>query len=99
MPPCSNVREAGLHSNLRELMKNAPSICVALVVFLCGCGGGSKASSGSDASAIQHQGARVIVPASNPLASRLQGEPVGFTTFTRRVSAPASVEADPARYA
>jgi len=74
-------------------------LCVAFSVFSCGCGGGSKASSPPDASAIQRQGTRVIVPASNPLASRLQSEAVHYTTFTRQVSAPASVEADPARYA
>src|SRR5262249_44458436 len=46
-----------------------------------------------------HVGNRVIVPASSPLASRLEVEPAKFTTFTHRVTAPASVEADPARYA
>lgn len=72
---------------------------VAFSAILTGCGGGPKATSTSDAPAIQHQGNRVIVSPSNPLASRLQGEPVRYTTFTRQVSAPASVEADPARYA
>jgi len=75
------------------------SLVVVFSALLGGCGGGSKASSASDAPGIQRQGNRVIVSPSNPLASRLQSEPVRYTTFTRQVSAPASVEADPARHA
>src|SRR5262249_1516621 len=49
--------------------------------------------------AIQNQGSRVVVPPSAPLAGRLEVETAKMTTFTRTVAAPASVEADPARYA
>lgn len=79
--------------------RRAPALYAAVFLIFCGCEGGSKTTAASDASSIQHQGSRVIVPASNPLASRLQSEAVRYTTFTRQVAAPASVEADPARYA
>ena len=45
------------------------------------------------------KGIESYVPAGSPLASRLEVEPAKLTTFTRQVTAPASVEADPARYA
>ena len=72
--------------------------------FLCltilgGCGEPRRPVSADDASAIQRSGNRVTVPASAPLAGRLEVEPAQFTTITRQVNAPASVEADPARYA
>jgi len=55
--------------------------------------------SADDAPAIEHAGNRVTVPASSPLAGRLEVEPVKITAITHQVTAPASVEADPARYA
>jgi membrane fusion protein, heavy metal efflux system len=94
VPVCLGVMRVPKNEFQRAL-----PLCAAFLVFLCGCEGGSKTTAASDASTIQHQGARVTVPASNPLASRLQSEAVRYTTFTRQVTAPASVEADPARYA
>ena len=70
-----------------------------LLTAISGCSEGKKQPSADDASAVQHTGNRVIVPASSPLAGRLEVEAAKLTTFTRQVTAPASVEADPARYA
>lgn len=69
------------------------------ILALTGCSETHKQVSADDASAIVRQGNRVMVPASSPLAGRLEVEPAKFTTFTRQVNAPATVEADPARYA
>jgi cobalt-zinc-cadmium efflux system membrane fusion protein len=74
-------------------------LACALALSIAGCGGPEKKTSADDAPGIQHIDGRVIVPAGSPLAARLEVEPVQFTTFTHRVTAPASVEADPARYA
>jgi len=73
-------------------------LLAACVLLLGGCGDGQKNVS-ADANAIRREGNRVIVPPGSPLASRLEVEPAKLTTFTRQVTAPASVEADPARYA
>jgi membrane fusion protein, heavy metal efflux system len=67
--------------------------------FLNGCDGLQKGAKASDSTAIVHDGSRVTVPTSNPLSNRLQVEAAEFTTVQRQVAAPASVEADPARYA
>ena len=53
----------------------------------------------ADATAIVHDGNKVTVPTNNPLSGRLQAEPAELTSVQRQVAAPASVEADPARYA
>jgi cobalt-zinc-cadmium efflux system membrane fusion protein len=74
-----------------------------LLLFLLpafwGCNGFQKSVKADDSTAIQHQGNRVTVPPNSPLASRLQAEAVQWTTVQRQVAAPASVEADPARFA
>jgi len=78
------------------------SFLASLIVcaFLCtGCGDAEKKATPDDPSAIRHVNNQVIVPASSPLAARLEVEAVQLTAFTHRVTAPASVEADPARYA
>ena len=67
--------------------------------ILQGCGEARHPVSADDAPAIEHAGNRVTVPASSPLAGRLEVEPVKITAITHQVTAPASVEADPARYA
>jgi len=64
-----------------------------------GCSDTPKSASADDSAAVQHQGNRIIVPPASPLANRLEVEPVQLTSITRQVTAPASVEADPARYA
>jgi membrane fusion protein, heavy metal efflux system len=74
-------------------------LAAALLGVAGGCGDAEKKVSAGDANAIRREGNRVIVPASSPLASRLEVEPAKLTTFTRQVTAPASVEANPARYA
>ena len=76
--------------------------CLVLVLsllVLTACNGFQKAANADDSAAIRHQGNRVTVPPNSPLASRLQVEPAELTTVQRQVAAPASVEADPARYA
>jgi membrane fusion protein, heavy metal efflux system len=83
-----------------RLVFSRPFVCAfSLSLLLVACSGSDKKASPDDAPGIQHVGNRVIVPASSPLAARLEVEPAQFTTFTHRVTAPASVEADPARYA
>jgi len=72
---------------------------VSAALLSAGCDALHKQTQADDAAAIVRQGNRVIVPPSSPLASRLEVEPAKLTTFTRQVTAPASVEADPARYA
>jgi cobalt-zinc-cadmium efflux system membrane fusion protein len=82
---------------LRSFIKGIWVLCS--LALLNGCDGIQKAAQPDDSTAIQHQGNRVIVPANSPLAGRLQIEPVQWTTIQRQVAAPASVEADPARFA
>lgn len=81
----------------RSSYTTAIAVCIAAV--LAACGDGQNKTSADVASGIQREGNRVVVPPSSPLASRLDVEPAKFTTVTRQVTAPASVEADPARYA
>ena len=81
-----------------RLLRSSPFLFLAILVFV-GCADAPRKASADDAAAIQHQGSRVIVPASSPLANRLEVEAVQLTSIARQVTAPASVEADPARYA
>ena len=69
-----------------------------LLVFT-GCEKLDKPVRSDDSTSVARDGNRVIVPPKSPLASRLQVEPAKTTTIRRQVTAPASVEADPARYA
>jgi len=69
------------------------------VLLSLGCGDTPKKTSVDDAAAIQRQGNRIIVPPSSSLANRLEVEPVQLTSIARQVTAPAFVEADPARFA
>jgi cobalt-zinc-cadmium efflux system membrane fusion protein len=80
-----------------RLFLASPIICVFLSV--AGCGDAQNKTAPDDPSAIRHVNSQVIVPASSPLAARLEVETAQLTAFTHRVTAPASVEADPARYA
>ena len=77
-------------------MRSAMALFIFVVAGLYGCGESHKPAA-DDATAIQHSGHRVVVPAGSPLAGRLEVETAQLTTFTRQVAAPASVEADPAR--
>jgi cobalt-zinc-cadmium efflux system membrane fusion protein len=81
-----------------RLLRSSPFLLMAILASV-GCSDTPRNASADDATAIQHEGSRVTVPASSPLANRLEMEPVQLTTITRQVTAPASVEADPARYA
>jgi cobalt-zinc-cadmium efflux system membrane fusion protein len=70
------------------------------LLFVCGgCDKLEKPVKSEDTTSVVHEGNRVTVPAKSPLASRLEVEPARMTTIRRQVTAPASVEADPARYA
>ena len=79
--------------------------CTAISLFApfllvpAGCDKFEKPVKSDDSASIVHEGNRVTVPAGSPLASRLAVEPAKTTTIHRQVTAPASVEADPARYA
>ena len=70
-----------------------------LLLVFTGCNKLDKPVRSDDSTSVAHDGNRVIVPPKSPLASRLQVEPAKTTTIRRQVTAPASVEADPARYA
>jgi cobalt-zinc-cadmium efflux system membrane fusion protein len=70
-----------------------------LLLVLTGCEKLDKPVRSDDSTSVAHDGNRVIVSPKSPLASRLQVEPAKTTTIRRQVTAPASVEADPARYA
>jgi membrane fusion protein, heavy metal efflux system len=75
------------------------SIFVPLLFAFVGCGQLDKPVKSEDSTAIVHEANHIIVPPKSPLASRLEVEPIQTTTIHREVTAPASVEADPARYA
>ena len=77
----------------------AAALLLILTFVLSGCDDLQKGAKAGDGTAIVHDGSRVTVPPSNPLSSRLQVETAELTTVQRQVAAPASVEADPARYA
>jgi membrane fusion protein, heavy metal efflux system len=70
-----------------------------LSLAFTGCEKLDKPVRSDDSTSVAHDGNRVIVSPKSPLASRLQVEPAKTTTIRRQVTAPASVEADPARYA
>ena len=70
-----------------------------LLLVFTGCEKLDKPVRSDDSTSVAHDGNSVIVSPKSPLASRLQVEPAKTTTIRRQVTAPASVEADPARYA
>ena len=70
-----------------------------LLLVFTGCEKLDKPVRSDDSTSLARDGSRVIVSPKSPLASRLQVEPAKTTTIRRQVTAPASVEADPARYA
>jgi membrane fusion protein, heavy metal efflux system len=92
--PGQAIKETQMVPSIKTKSSLAIAICL-----LGGCSETQKKVSADDANAIRREGTRVIVPASSPLAARLEVEPAKLTAFTRQVTAPASVEADPARYA
>lgn len=75
------------------------SVLLVPALFILASCDSAATSAKTDDSAVVHEGTRVTVPAGSPLASRLQIEAVQKTTVQRQVAAPASVEADPARFA
>ena len=77
----------------------ASSLFALLLLVFTGCNKLDKPVRSDDSTSVAHDGNRVIVPPKSPLASRLEVEPAKTTTIRRQVTAPASVEADPARYA
>ena len=77
-----------------RLPRSSPALLLAILASV-GCSDAPKKASADDTVSIQHQGDRVVVPPSSPLANRLEVEPVQLTSITRQVTAPASVEADP----
>jgi membrane fusion protein, heavy metal efflux system len=75
------------------------SMFVSVLLLLSGCGGPQNQIKSDDTSAIVRKGNRVTVPGDSPLHGRLQVEAAQSTSVEHQVTAPASVEADPARYA
>ena len=84
---------------LRACNCGANLLLVSLLFLLGGCDNLEKPVKPDDSTSVVHEGNRVTVPPKSPLASRLQVEAAQTTTIRRQVTAPASVEADPARYA
>lgn len=74
-------------------------IAFPLLLCVAGCGEARKDAPPDDPAAVRHVNNQVIVPPLSPLAGRLEVESAQLMAFTHRVTAPASVEADPARYA
>jgi membrane fusion protein, heavy metal efflux system len=78
----------------------APYFLLApLLLISVGCDQLAKPAKSDDNASLIHEANRVTVPPNSPLASRLRVEVAQKTTIHRQVTAPASVEADPARYA
>ena len=77
----------------------ASLLFVPLLLIFVGCDQLAKPAKSDDNASVVHEANRVTVPTTSPLASRLQVERAKTTTIHRQVTAPASVEADPARYA
>lgn len=84
---------------LRACNSGANLLLVSLLFLLGACANLEKPVKPDDSTSVVHKGNRVTVPPKSPLASRLQIEAAQTTTIRRQVTAPASVEADPARYA
>jgi cobalt-zinc-cadmium efflux system membrane fusion protein len=74
------------------------SIALTGPVWFAGCERPQPQSTAEDISLLR-QGSRVTVPEQSPLQGRLDVEPVQRSTVQHQVTAPASVEADPARQA
>jgi len=75
------------------------SLFVSLACVSVGCDRLEEPVKSADSTAVVHDGNRITVPSKSPLASRLEVAAAQTTTIHRQVTAPASVEADPARYA
>ncbi|HET7108062.1 MAG TPA: efflux RND transporter periplasmic adaptor subunit [Candidatus Acidoferrum sp.] len=78
---------------------NANALFVVFLLVVAGCHKLEKPAKSGDSTSVVHDGNRVMVPPSSPLSSRLDVEVARMTTIRRQVTAPASVEADPARFA
>jgi membrane fusion protein, heavy metal efflux system len=79
----------------------ANGLLFSSLVLLSGCDGFEKEAKAStnDPTALVREGNRVTVPPSSPLAGRLLVETVQPTNVRHQVTAPASVEANPALFA
>jgi membrane fusion protein, heavy metal efflux system len=80
------------HNAMRHLL-------ISFLLLSTGCDGLQQQSKTDDTSAIVRKGNRVTVPSASPLHGRLETEDAQSTNVEHQVTAPASVEADPARYA
>ena len=80
-------------------LTTAATLLLLPFFVLSGCTDLQKPASSTDSTALVHQDNRVTIPENSPLARRLRVEAADFTTVQRQITAPASVEADPARYA
>lgn len=76
-----------------------PALAALLAFSFVSCSGNKNPTETDDTSNIVRQGNKVVVPSSSPLSARLEVESARLTAFTHRVTAPAFVEADPARFA
>ena len=75
------------------------TLFVSVLLLLSGCDGFQNQTKTDDTSAVVRKGNRVTVPSTSPLHGRLETEDAQSTSVEHQVTAPASVEADPARYA
>jgi cobalt-zinc-cadmium efflux system membrane fusion protein len=83
-----------------KLFRTHPWVALLPLLYLSlGCDQLAKTPKPDDTASVVHEANRVTMPASSPLASRMQVEAAQITLIHRQVTAPASVEADPARYA
>jgi cobalt-zinc-cadmium efflux system membrane fusion protein len=75
----------------------------AVLILCCGltaaCDSSKPPAESETDTGLVREGLRVTVPEKSPLLERLQIEPVERSTVQHQVTAPASVEADPARQA
>src|SRR5215468_3053001 len=63
------------------------------------CRRGARVESTQETPPFTREGTRILVPAQSPLRAKLQVEPVRRLPVSSRLSAPASLEADPSRMA
>jgi cobalt-zinc-cadmium efflux system membrane fusion protein len=83
----------------RRLRRTGVLVCAWLLVTLTAACGARQGEAQGDAPAIIRRGTLVTVPKASPLRGHLDIAPVQRSTVEHRITAPASVEANPSRQA